>query len=151
MITVSNLTMQFGKRVLFQDINMTFAPGNCYGVIGANGACKSTLINILSGNLESTKGNISLNPGERLSVLKQDRSEFNDFTVLNTVMMGHDELWEVMHAKDEIYAKPDFSEEDGIKVSELEGRFAEMDGWNAESDAASLLSGLGLRKNSIIS
>ena len=113
MITVSNLTMQFAKRVLFQDINMTFAPGNCYGVIGANGAGKSTLIKILSGDLESTKGNVSLNPGERLSVLKQDRSEFNDFTVLNTVLMGHDELWEVMHAKDEIYAKPDFSEEDG--------------------------------------
>ena len=146
MITVSNLSMQFGKSVLFQDVNMTFTPGNCYGVIGANGAGKSTLIKILSGELESTKGNISLNPGERLSVLKQDHSEFNDFTVLNTVMMGHQELWEVMHAKDEIYAKPDFSEEDGIRVSELEGRFAEMDGWNAESDAASLLSGLGVKE-----
>lgn len=146
MITVSNLSMQFGKSVLFQDVNMIFTPGNCYGVIGANGAGKSTLIKILSGDLESTKGNISMNPGERLSVLKQDRSEFNDFTVLNTVMMGHDELWEVMHEKDELYAKPDFSDADGVKVSELEGRFVEMDGWNAESDAASLLSGLGVKE-----
>jgi ATPase subunit of ABC transporter with duplicated ATPase domains len=146
MISVSNLSIQFGKRVLFQDVNMTFSPGNCYGVIGANGAGKSTFIKILSGDLDSTKGDVTLNPGERLSVLKQDRSEFNDFTVLNTVMMGHEELWEVMHEKDEIYAKPDFSEEDGIKVSELEGRFAEMDGWNAESDAASLLSGLGIKE-----
>ncbi|MCF6170338.1 MAG: ATP-binding cassette domain-containing protein [Bacteroidales bacterium] len=148
MITISNLGMQFGKRVLFQDVNMTFTPGNCYGVIGANGAGKSTLIRILSGELESTKGTVSLNPGERLSVLKQDRAEFNEFTAMNTVLMGHEELWRVMHEKDALYAKPDFSEEDGVKVSELEGRFADMDGWNAESDAAGLLSGLGIKERS---
>lgn len=147
MITVSDLSIQFGKRVLFQEINLVFTPGNCYGVIGANGAGKSTLINIISGQIDSTKGTVSLGAGERLSVLKQDRSEFNDFSVLDTVLMGHEELWTVMHEKDALYAKPDFSEKDGVKVSELEARFADMDGWNAESDAASLLSGLGVKEN----
>ncbi len=147
MITVSDLSIQFGKRVLFQEVNMVFTPGNCYGVIGANGAGKSTFIKILSGEIDSTKGNISQGAGERLSVLKQDRSEFNEFSVINTVLMGFDELWEVMHEKDAIYSKPDFSDEDGVKVSELEARFADMDGWNAESDAASLLSGLGVKEN----
>ena len=147
MITVSDLSIQFGKRVLFQEVNMVFTPGNCYGVIGANGAGKSTFIKILSGEIDSTKGNISQGAGERLSVLKQDRSEFNEFSVINTVLMGFDELWEVMHEKDAIYSKTDFSDEDGVKVSELEARFADMDGWNAESDAASLLSGLGVKEN----
>jgi ATPase subunit of ABC transporter with duplicated ATPase domains len=147
MITVSDLSIQFGKRVLFQEINLVFTAGNCYGVIGANGAGKSTLIKILSGEIDSTKGTVSLGAGERLSVLKQDRSEFNDFSVLNTVMMGYEELWKVMHEKDTLYAKPDFSEADGVKVSELEARFADMDGWNAESDAASLLSGLGVKED----
>lgn len=147
MITVSDLSIQFGKRVLFQEINLVFTAGNCYGVIGANGAGKSTLIKILSGEMDSTKGTISLGPGERLSVLKQDRSEFNEFNVINTVLMGYTELWTVMHEKDEIYAKPDFSDEDGVKVSELEAKFADMDGWNAESDAASLLSGLGVKED----
>lgn len=147
MITVSDLSIQFGKRVLFRDINMVFTPGNCYGVIGANGAGKSTFLKILSGDLDSTKGTVSLGVNERLSVLKQDRSEFNDFSVINTVIMGYQELWEVMHEKDAIYAKPDFTDEDGVKVSELEAQFADMDGWNAESDAASLLSGLGIKED----
>jgi len=147
MITVSDLSIQFGKRVLFRDINMVFTPGNCYGVIGANGAGKSTFLKILSGDLDSTKGTVSLGVNERLSVLKQDRSEFNDFSVINTVIMGYQELWVVMHEKDALYAKPDFSDEDGVKVSELEAQFADMDGWNAESDAASLLSGLGIKED----
>ena len=147
MISVSDLSIQFGKRVLFQEINLIFTPGNCYGVIGANGAGKSTLIKILSGEIDSTKGDVVLGSGERLSVLKQDRSEFNEFSVINTVLMGFEELWEIMHAKDEIYAKENFTDEDGVKVSELEAKFADMDGWNAESDAASLLSGLGIKED----
>lgn len=147
MITVSNLAIQFGKRVLFQEVNMVFTPGNCYGVIGANGAGKSTFIKILSGEIDSTAGNVSLGAGERLSVLQQDRSAFNDLSVIDTVLMGYEELSKVMKAKDEIYSKPDFSDEDGVKVSELEAQFADMDGWNAESDAASLLSGLGVKED----
>jgi len=146
MITVSDLSVQFGKRILFQDVNLQFNPGNCYGIIGANGAGKSTFLKVLYGELESTRGNISLGPGERLSVLKQDHFEFDDFTVINTVMMGHAGLCSVMKEKDEIYAKLDFSEKDGIRASELEGKFAEMDGWNAESNAASLLSGIGIKE-----
>ncbi len=146
MITVSNLAIQFGKRVLFQEVNMVFTPGNCYGVIGANGAGKSTFIKILSGEIDSSAGNVSLGAGERLSVLQQDRSAFNDLSVIDTVLMGYEELSKVMKAKDEIYSKPDFSDEDGVKVSELEAQFADMDGWNAESDAASLLSGLGVKE-----
>ena len=146
MITVSNLAIQFGKRILFQDVNMKFTAGNCYGIIGANGAGKSTFIKMLSGDLQSTRGNVSFGSGERLSVLRQNHSEFNDFTVLTTVLMGHTKLWEVMNEKDALYSKTDFTEHDGHRASELEEQFAEMDGWNAESDAANLLSGLGVKE-----
>ena len=146
MIAVSNLAIQFGKRTLFQDVNLKFTAGNCYGVIGANGAGKSTFLRMLSGELEPTRGTIVFGPNERLSVLKQDHFEFDEYTVLDTVMMGHEKLWAVKNEKDEIYAKEDFTEEDGIRASELEEQFAEMDGWNAESDAASLLSSLGIKE-----
>ncbi len=146
MITVSDLAIQFGKRILFQDVNMKFTPGNCYGIIGANGAGKSTFIKMLSGEMQSTRGNVSFGSGERLSVLRQNHSEFNDFTVLTTVLMGHTKLWEVMKEKDALYSKTDFTEHDGHRASELEEQFAEMDGWNAESDAANLLSGLGVKE-----
>ena len=146
MITVSNLEIQFGKRILFQDVNLKFTPGNCYGVIGANGAGKSTLLRILSGELEPTRGTVMFGPGERLSVLKQDHFAYNECTVLDTVLQGHMDLWNVMKEKDALYAKPDFSDEDGVRAAELEEKFAEMDGWNAESDAASLLSGLGIKE-----
>ena len=144
MITVSNLDLQFGKRVLFQDVNLKFTPGNCYGIIGANGAGKSTFLRILSKQLDPTRGSVTLGPGERLSVLEQDHFAFDEHTVLNTVLMGHTTLWAIMSEKEALYAKPDFSDEDGIRASELEEQFAEMEGWNAESDAASLLSGLGV-------
>lgn len=147
MITVSNLAIQFGKRVLFSDVNLKFTPGNCYGVIGANGAGKSTLIRMLSGELDPTRGSIQFGPGERLSVLKQDHFEFDEFSVLDTVMMGHDNLWKIKEEKDAIYLKEDFSDADGIRASELEEKFAEMNGWNAESDAATLLSGLGIKED----
>ncbi len=147
MITVSDLAIQFGKRVLFSDVNLKFTPGNCYGIIGANGAGKSTLIRMLSGELDPTRGNIHFGPGERLSVLKQDHFEFDEFTVLDTVMMGHDLLWKVKEEKDAIYMKEDFTDEDGLRASELEEQFAEMDGWNAESDAAALLSGIGITED----
>ncbi len=147
MITVSNLGIQFGKKFLFQDVDLRFLPGNCYGIIGANGAGKSTLLRLISGDLDSTRGSISLGPGERLSVLKQDHFAFDEYTVLNTVLMGHSVLWEIMQEKEAIYAKPDFDDKDGIKTAELESQFAEMDGWNAESDAAALLSGLGIKEN----
>ncbi len=146
MIVVSNLEIQFGKRVLFRDVNLKFTPGNCYGVIGANGAGKSTLLRMLSGDLEPTRGNVMFGPGERLSVLKQDHQAYNECTVLDTGMQGYLDLWNVMKEKDALYAKPDFSDEDGVRAAELEERFAEMDGWNAESDAASLLSGLGIEE-----
>ena len=147
MITVSNLAIQFGKRVLFSDVNLKFTPGNCYGVIGANGAGKSTLIRMRSGDLDPTRGTIHFGPGERLSVLKQDHFEFDEFSVLDTVMMGHDKLWKVKEEKDAIYLKEDFSDADGMRASELEEKFAEMNGWNAESDAAALLSGLGIKED----
>ncbi|MDR1402689.1 MAG: ATP-binding cassette domain-containing protein [Tannerellaceae bacterium] len=147
MITVNNLDLQFGKRILFQDVNLKFTPGNCYGIIGANGAGKSTFLKIISGEKDPTRGTIWMEPGERLSVLSQDHFAFDGFTVLDTVLMGHGELWAVMNEKNELYAKPDFTDADGIRVSELEEKFAEMEGWNAESDAASLLSGLGIREN----
>jgi len=146
MITVSNLAIQFGKRVLFSDVNLKFTAGNCYGIIGANGAGKSTLIRMLSGDLDQTRGTILFGPGERLSVLKQDHFEFDECTVIDTVMMGHDILWKAKAEKDAIYLKEDFSDADGIRASELEEKFAEMNGWNAESDAASLLSGLGIKE-----
>jgi ATPase subunit of ABC transporter with duplicated ATPase domains len=147
MITVSNLAIQFGKRVLFSDVNLKFTAGNCYGIIGANGAGKSTLIRILSGDLDATRGTIQFGHGERLSVLKQDHFEFDAFTVLDTVMMGHTVLWAVKEEKDTIYLKEDFSDADGLRASELEEKFAEMNGWNAESEAASLLSGLGIKED----
>lgn len=146
MITVSNLAIQFGKRVLFSDVNLKFTAGNCYGVIGANGAGKSTLIRMLSGDLDPTRGTIQFGPGERLSVLKQDHFEFDEFTVIDTVMMGHDVLWKIKEEKDAIYMKADFSDADGIRASELEEKFSELGGWNAESDAAALLSGLGIKE-----
>ncbi len=147
MIAVSNLSMQFGKRVLFQEVNLKFTPGNCYGVIGANGAGKSTLMRILSGELTPTHGTVIQGPGERMSVLSQDHFEFDEFTVIDTVLRGHSVLWGVMQEKEAIYSKPDFSDEDGVRAAELEEKFAEMEGWNAESDAASLLSGLGIKES----
>ncbi len=147
MITVENLRIQFGKRILFQDVNMKFTAGNCYGVIGANGAGKSTFLKAISGDVDATAGNITLGPGERLSVLSQDHFAFDEFTVLDTVMKGHVKLWDIMHEKNALYAKPDFSDEDGMKAAELEAEFADMNGWNAESDAASLLSNLGIKED----
>ncbi|HEC41400.1 MAG TPA: ATP-binding cassette domain-containing protein [Bacteroides sp.] len=144
MITVAGLKIQFGKRVLFQDVNMKFTAGNCYGVIGANGAGKSTFLKAISKDIDSSSGHITLGPGERLSVLSQDHFAFDEFTVLDTVMMGHSQMWNIMQEKDAIYSKSDFTEEDGIKTAELEEQFAEMDGWNAESNAATLLSNLGI-------
>lgn len=147
MITVSNLAIQYGKRVLFQDVNMKFTPGNCYGIIGANGAGKSTFLKMLYGEIASTRGSVSFGSGERLSVLKQNHFEFDKYQVLQTVIMGHIQLWNIMNEKDALYAKPDFSSEDGLRAAELEDEFAEIDGWNAESDAASLLSGLGIKED----
>ncbi len=146
MIAVNNLGIQFGKRVLFQDVNLKFTPGNCYGIIGANGAGKSTLMRILSDQLSPTHGSVSMGPGERMSVLEQDHFKFDEFTVMDTVLQGHTVLWDIMKEKDALYAKPDFSDADGIRASELEEKFAEMEGWNAESDAAALLSGLGIKE-----
>ena len=147
MITVSNLEIQFGKKTLFRDVNLKFTPGNCYGVIGANGAGKSTFLRIVSGDLEPTRGTVVFGPGERLSVLKQDHFAYDDCTVLDTVLQGHARLWQVMQEKNAIYLKEDFSDEDGLRAAELEEQFAAMDGWNAESDAANLLSGLGIKED----
>lgn len=147
MIAVNDLAMQFGKRILFQDVNMKFTPGNCYGIIGANGAGKSTLMKILSGELTPTRGNITQGPGERMSVLEQDHFKYDDCTVIDTVLQGHTVLWDIMKEKDALYSKEDFSDADGIRASELEERFAELEGWNAESDAAALLSGLGIKED----
>ena len=146
MITVTNLAIQFGKRTLYKDVNIKFTAGNIYGVIGANGAGKSTLLKAISGELEPNKGTIELAPGERLSVLDQDHFKYDEFTVLDTVMMGHQPLWANMKEREALYMKADFDEEDGNRVAELEERFAEMDGWNAESDAAMLLSNLGIKE-----
>ena len=147
MITVSNLAIQFGKRVLYKDVNMKFTNGNIYGVIGANGAGKSTFLKAISGELEPTKGSVTLGPGERLSILSQDHFKWDQFTVLNTVLMGHTILWDIMNERDALYSKTDFTDEDGLRVSELEEKFAELDGWNAESDAAALLSVLGIKED----
>ena len=144
MISANNVTLRFGKKALFEDVNIKFTEGNCYGLIGANGAGKSTFLKILSGEIETTKGDVVMNAGERLSVLQQDHFKYNDYTVLDTVIMGNKRLYEVMKEKEEIYAKPDFSDEDGAKVADLEAEFAEMNGWEAESDAATLLNGLGV-------
>jgi ATPase subunit of ABC transporter with duplicated ATPase domains len=146
MISARNITLAYGKRVLFDEVNINFTKGNCYGVIGANGAGKSTFLKILSGDIEPNKGNIEISPGERMAVLKQNQFEFDDCSVLNTVLMGHKRLWEVMHERDKIYAKADFTEEDGMKAGELEGEFGEMGGYEAESSAASFLSSLGVKE-----
>lgn len=147
MITVSNLKMQFGKRVLFQDVNLKFTSGNCYGIIGANGAGKSTFLKILSGEKDATSGSFTLGSGERLSVLSQDHFAFDHQTVMDTVLQGHSVLWAIMEEKNALYAKEDFSDADGLRASELEERFAELEGWNAESDAAMLLGGLGIKED----
>ncbi len=144
MLAVNNLSLQFGKRVLFDDVNVKFVNGNCYGVIGANGAGKSTFLKILTGDQDPTTGQISLEPGKRLAVLKQDHFEFDDNQVLNTVIMGHTRLYEIMTEKDALYAKADFTDEDGMRTATLEGEFADLEGWNAETDAAALLSNLGI-------
>jgi len=146
MISVSNLAIQFGKRVLYKDVNMKFTNGNIYGIIGANGAGKSTLLKAISGELEPNKGTIEMGPGERMSVLSQDHFQYDDQTVLDTVLMGHTVLWDIMHERDALYMKEDFSDEDGIRVAELEEKFAEMGGYTAESDAGALLSGLGIKE-----
>ena len=144
MISANNITLRIGKKALFEDVNIKFTEGNCYGLNGANGAGKSTFLKILSGQLEPTSGDVVITPGQRLSFLQQDHFKYDDFTVLDTVIMGNKRLYDIMKEKDAIYAKEDFSDEDGIRASELEGEFAEMDGWNAESDAAMLLNGLGI-------
>ena len=144
MISTSNISLRFGKKALFEDVNIKFVPGHCYGLIGANGAGKSTFLKILTGEIEPTSGEVIITPGERLSFLKQDHFQYDNFTVLDTVIMGNQRLYEIMKEKDAIYMKEDFTDEDGIRASELEGEFAEMDGWNAESDAATLLNGLGV-------
>ncbi|MDY4870870.1 ABC-F family ATP-binding cassette domain-containing protein [Phocaeicola faecicola] len=147
MITVSNVAVQFGKRVLYNDVNLKFTNGNIYGIIGANGAGKSTFLKVISGELDPTKGSVTLGPGERLSVLSQDHFKFDEHTVLDTVLMGHTVLWDIMKQREALYAKEDFTDEDGIKAAELEEKFAELEGWNAESDAAILLSGLGIKED----
>ncbi len=147
MISTTNISLRYGKRVLFEDVTVKFTPGNCYGVIGANGAGKSTFLKILSGEIDPASGQVHITPGERMAVLKQNHFEFDNIPVLQTVIMGHKKLWEVMHEKDTLYAKSEFTEADGHRAAELEGLFAEMDGWNAESDAASLLSGLGVKEH----
>ena len=144
MISVNNVTLRIGKKALFEDVNIKFTEGNCYGVIGANGAGKSTFLRILSGELETTRGDIVITPGQRLSVLEQDHFKYDEYPVMDTVIMGNARLYEIMKEKDAIYAKEDFSDEDGIRASELEAEFAEMDGWEAESNAAMLLNGLGI-------
>ncbi len=146
MISVKNVTLAYGKRVLFDEVNLNFVKGNCYGVIGANGAGKSTFIKILSGEIEPNKGTVEITPGERLAVLKQNQFAYEEQTVINTVMMGHSKLWEVLHEREAIYAKEDFTEEDGMRAGELEGEFGEMDGYEAESNAATLLSSLGVKE-----
>ena len=144
MIQASNVTLRLGKKALFEDVNIKFTEGNCYGLIGANGAGKSTFLKILNGEIEPSKGDIIITPGQRLSFLKQDHFQYDAYSVLDTVIMGNERLYQIMKEKDEIYAKPDFSDEDGIRAAELEEEFATMNGWEAESDAATLLNGLGV-------
>src|SRR5678815_2088952 len=146
MISVNNVTLAYGKRVLFDEVNLNFVKGNCYGIIGANGAGKSTLLKIISGEIEANKGSISITPGERMAVLRQDQFEFDEVSVLNSVMMGHKKMWDVMLQKDAIYMKEDFSEADGMRAGELEAEFGEMGGYTAESDAGTLLSDLGIEE-----
>ena len=147
MITVSNLAIQFGKRVLYKDVNIKFTPGNIYGIIGANGAGKSTLLKAISGELEPNKGTVELGPGERLSVLEQDHFKYDAYSVLDTVLMGHEPLWKNMKEREALYAKPEMTEADGNRAVELELKFAEMDGWEAESNAAQMLSNLGIKED----
>ena len=147
MISVSNLSLRYGKRTLFEDVNIKFNQGNCYGVIGANGAGKSTFLKILSGEVNQTSGSVAFTPGERMAVLKQNHYEFDEFSVLETVMIGHKELYAIMKEKDAIYMKDDFTEKDGERAGELENIFAEMDGWNMESNAATMLSNLGITED----
>lgn len=144
MITVTNLSLRYGDKKLFEDVNLKFTPGNCYGVIGANGAGKSTFLKILSGEIEANTGDVSIQPGVRMSILKQDHFKYDEFPVLETVIMGNERLYEIMKEKDAIYAKTPFTDEDGIKASELEGEFADLNGWEAEAEASSLLQGLGI-------
>ena len=144
MISANNVTLRIGKKALFEDVNIKFTEGNCYGLIGANGAGKSTFLKILSGKLETTHGDVVITPGQRLSVLEQDHFKYDEFTVMDTVIIGNERLYQIMKEKDAIYAKEDFTDEDGIRASELEAEFAEMDGWEAESNAAMLLNGLGI-------
>ena len=144
MITVSNLSFNFGGQLLFKDVDLKFTPGNCYGIIGANGAGKSTFLRILCGELEPTRGEVSIPSDTRMSVLKQDHFAYEEYTVLDTVIMGNKRLYDIMKEKDELYSKSDFTDEDGIRASELEGEFAELNGWEAESDASKLIQGLGL-------
>lgn len=145
MINVNNVTLAFGKRVLFDEVNINFTRGNCYGIIGANGAGKSTFLKIISGDIDPNKGSVDITPGERMAVLNQNQFAFDECTVLNTVLMGHKKMWQVMHDRDAIYAKEDFTEADGIKAGELEEQFGEMGGYTAESDAATFLSELGVK------
>ncbi|MCK5671951.1 MAG: ATP-binding cassette domain-containing protein, partial [Spirochaetales bacterium] len=147
MIYASNISLSFGERVLFKDVNIKFTPGNCYGVIGANGAGKSTFMNILSGELEQDAGEVIITPGERLAVLRQDHFAFDNFTVLNAVIVGYKKLYDIMMEREAVYAKEDFSEEDGLKAAELESDFAEINGWEAESEASQMLAGLGISEN----
>src|SRR5690554_1982800 len=147
MITAANISLAYGTQILFKEVNIKFTPGNCYGIIGANGAGKSTFLKILSGEIEADTGEIIITQGERVAVLQQDHFAFNDYSVVETVIMGYPRLWEVMTQRDEIYAKEDFSEEDGLAAAELEGEFAELGGWEAEAEAGVLLSGLGLSDN----
>ena len=147
MLTVSNLSLRFGKRILFEDVNIKFTPGNCYGLIGANGAGKSTFLKILSGEIDPTSGSVEITPGERMAVLKQNQTAYDEYPVLQTVVMGHERLYKIMQEKDAIYEKPDFSEADGVRASELEAEFADLNGWDAESEAAELLSGLGVKED----
>ncbi len=144
MISANNVTYRVGKKALFEDVNIKFTEGNCYGLIGANGAGKSTFLKILSGQLETTNGDITITPGQRLSVLEQDHFKYDAYPVMDVVIMGNERLYQIMKEKDAIYAKEDFTDEDGIRASELEAEFAEMDGWEAESSAAMLLNGLGI-------
>ena len=144
MISTSNVTLRVGKKALFEDVNIKFTEGNCYGLIGANGAGKSTFLKILSGQLEPTNGEVIITPGERLSFLQQDHFKYDAYTDLDTVIMGNERLYQIMKEKEAIHAKEDFTDEDGIRASELEGEFADMNGWEAESDAATLLNGLGI-------
>ncbi len=146
MITVTNVGLQYGDRKLFEDVNIKFTPGNCYGLIGANGAGKSTFLKVLSGEIEPQKGDVHLKPGQRMAVLKQNHFEYEEVEVLTTVIMGHQRLYQVMQEKDAIYMKENFTDEDGIKAAELEGEFAELNGWEAESEAAILLKGLGIKE-----